>query len=366
MHGTIGAAPRILLTSDAVGGVWRYSLAIAAYIGARGGQCTLAILGPSPSPRQQCEAASVDGCTLIDTGLPLDWTASGPSDMQNAAVSLGGLAQQAHARTVHLHTPVLAAFDWPVPAVAVAHSCVGGWWRAVQGGQRLPPEFAWRMALMREGLERAAAVIAPSRAASDLLGQVYATGRHIEIVHNGLAGTPTLAGKRVRRVLAAGRLWDGGKNFAMLDRAALMLDAPVDAAGPARGPDGAAFSAFGLNLLGNLAQDDLRSAMLKAGVFAAPSIYEPFGLAVLEAAQTGAALALSDIASFRELWEGAAVFIDAHDPGAWAAALRTLLDTPSHAAEMGERARARARRYTARAMAEATIAIHRAVSLQDA
>jgi len=219
---------------------------------------------------------------------------------------------------------------------------------------------------MREGLARAAAVIAPSRAASDALGAVYATTRRIDIVHNGLTFIPALAGKRARRVLAAGRLWDGGKNFAMLDRAALILDAPVDAAGPTRGPDGACFSARGLNLLGNLAQEELRSAMMHAGAFAAPSIYEPFGLAVLEAAQTGAALVLSDIASFRELWDGAAVFIDAHDPGAWAAGLRAVLDAPAHAAALGARAHARARRYTARAMVEATMAIHRTVSLQNA
>ena len=37
--------------------------------------------------------------------------------------------------------------------------------------------------------------------------------------------------------------------------------------------------------------------------------YEPFGLAVLEAAQAGMRLVLSDIPSFRELWDGAATFV---------------------------------------------------------
>ena len=39
--------------------------------------------------------------------------------------------------------------------------------------------------------------------------------------------------------------------------------------------------------------------------------YEPFGLAVLEAAQAGCALLLSDIPTFRELWDGAALFVAA-------------------------------------------------------
>ncbi len=366
MHGTIGAAPRVLLTSDAVGGVWRYSLAIAAGIGARGGHCTLATMGPAPSARQCAEAGEIAGCTLVHTGLPLDWTASGPRALGRAAAELGRLADQVQARTVHLHTPALAAFDWPVPAVAVAHSCVGGWWQAVHGNAAPPAEFRWRMALMQEGLGRAAAIIAPSHAASEALGGIYAAGRAIEIVHNGLGAAPPQRAARRRRVLAAGRLWDGGKNFAVLDRAALRLDAPINAAGPVHGPGGASFYAVGLNLLGNLAQDELRAEMASAAVFAAPSVYEPFGLAVLEAAQMGGALLLSDISSFRELWDGAAQFVDPHDAEQWAAAMRALLDAPAQAAVLGDRARARSRRYTARAMVEATMAIHRVVALQAA
>ena len=41
------------------------------------------------------------------------------------------------------------------------------------------------------------------------------------------------------------------------------------------------------------------------------ALYEPFGLAVLEAAQAGCALVLSDIPTFRELWDGAALFVAA-------------------------------------------------------
>ena len=366
MHGTIGGAPRVLLTSDAVGGVWRYSLAIAAGIAHGGWHCTLATMGPPPSRRQREEASAIAGCTLIDTELPLDWTASGRPAMAHAAAWLARLARDAQVRTVHLHTPALAAFDWPVPTVAVAHSCVGGWWRAVHGQTVPPAEFRWRMDLMQEGLGRAAAIIAPSRAASEALGGIYAAGRPIDIVHNGLAASAAPSAKRARRVLAAGRLWDGGKNFAVLDRAAMSLDAPVDAAGPAQGPGGASFAASGLHLLGNLAQDELRDAMARAAVFAAPSIYEPFGLAVLEAAQMGTPLVLSDISSFRELWDGAATFIDPHDPDAWVAGLSAVLASPARAALLGDRARARSCRYTARAMVEATMAIHRAVALQAA
>ncbi len=48
-------------------------------------------------------------------------------------------------------------------------------------------------------------------------------------------------------------------------------------------------------------------------IFVSTSLYEPFGLAVLEAAQAGCPLVLSDIATFRELWDGAAIFFPPGD-----------------------------------------------------
>jgi glycosyltransferase involved in cell wall biosynthesis len=50
-----------------------------------------------------------------------------------------------------------------------------------------------------------------------------------------------------------------------------------------------------------------------AAIFASPALYEPFGLSVLEAAAAGCALVLSDIATFRELWSGAARFFEPGD-----------------------------------------------------
>ena len=61
--------------------------------------------------------------------------------------------------------------------------------------------------------------------------------------------------------------------------------------------------------------------LLRLRIFAAPALYEPFGLTVLEAAAAGCALVLGDIASLRENWEGAAIFLPPADASAWQAAL---------------------------------------------
>jgi glycosyltransferase involved in cell wall biosynthesis len=84
--------------------------------------------------------------------------------------------------------------------------------------------------------------------------------------------------------------------------------------------------------------------------------YEPFGLAVLEAAQAGMALVLSNTPGFRELWDGAALFVASE------ADLSQVLQQALAAPEpWAARARARAARYTIEQMATATLAIHRGV-----
>jgi glycosyltransferase involved in cell wall biosynthesis len=92
--------------------------------------------------------------------------------------------------------------------------------------------------------------------------------------------------------------------------------------------------------------------MAQARVFASPTRYEPFGLTILEAALSGCALALGDIATLRELWDGAALFVDPDDVQGWRHALSHLTADDELAAELGSRARERAQQYSSQRMAE--------------
>lgn len=354
---------RVLMSADAVGGVWRYALDLAAGFAARGVSTVLAVLGPAPDAAQRRDAERVPGLRVVPTGLPLDWTADDPAELRRASAGLRSLAARVGAGSVHLHAPALVGAEaWPVPVVAVSHSCVATWWRAVRGGggQACPPEmpgdFAWRTDAAAEGMRRAAAVVAPSAAHAEALREVYGPVDAV-VIHNGRRPLPPRAGRpRERAVFHAGRLWDEGKGVAALDRAAAVLDAPVRAAGPTRGPNGAAAAFSHLRLLGTLDEAALASEYAGASVFASFARYEPFGLAVLEAAQAGQGLVLSDIPTFRELWDGAALFVP--DEAVLVPALRRALDAPEGLAAA---ARERAGRYTADAMADATLALHGAV-----
>ena len=341
----------VLVTTDAVGGVWRYAVELSRGLAGRGCQVTLAVLGPAPNASQVAEVEEVEGALLVNTGLPLDWLADRPAELNQVARALTKLA--ATVDVALLHAPALVGqCDWPVPVAAMAHSCVGTWWDAVRGG-RVAPDYAWRARATSDGLRRADAVAAPSHAFAEALHRVHGVGG-LTVVYNGrdplrLPGVP-----RARAVLTAGRLWDDAKNARMLDAVAAKLSAPLRAPGPPPGPRGARVALGHPVLLGKRGAPANGAALARASVFASAALYEPFGLAVLEAAQAGLALVLSDIPTFRELWHGAAVFVPPGDVDAWVAALEQMLAAP---AAWANRARLRAARYDTAAMVDGTAAL---------
>lgn len=347
------------MTADTVGGVWTYALDLARELVAGGADVTLAVLGPSTEP-QQAEAALEAGAELIDTGLPLDWLSDDPGEIRAAGAALNRLRQEARADLLHLnHAALGVGHDGGRPMVAVAHSCVATWWAAVRGEEPMPDDFAWRTALVDEGYRRAAMVIAPSHAFARATQATYGLPTAPRTVWNGRRPLGEAAPPRFKRqVLTAGRLWDEGKGVATVDAAAERLDADVQAAGPLSGPNGASVRLQHAVPAGYLSTSQLAARLAQRPVFASAALYEPFGLSVLEAAQAGCALALSDIPTHRELWDGAAVFFPPRDATAAADAIASLLDDDAARDAAGSAASERACAYTVERMAECVRAVY--------
>lgn len=348
---------RLLLTTDAVGGVWTYSLDLARALSDLEDMVVLlAVLGPAPRADQLTEAAAVPGLQLIETGLPLDWLAENERQVRDAAWSLAELAAKASADLVQLHTPALALCPYPVPVVSVVHSCVATWWQALRSGP-LPADLAWRAALVREGLERSDLVVTPTRAFARAVQGAYDLPALPQCVHNGRTAMPL--GDREKTpedvVLTAGRLWDAGKNVAAFDRAAALSSLPFRAAGPLTGPGGESVSLAHAQPLGSLTGGELAQVLARRPIFVSTALYEPFGLAVLEAAQAGCALVLADRSGFRELWSGAALFVDPLNEHEVAAAADRLAANPATRRALGQAARERAEGFTPTATARAMI-----------
>lgn len=91
---------------------------------------------------------------------------------------------------------------------------------------------------------------------------------------------------------------------------------------------------------------DVMPWLVAADVFAFPSRFEAFGIALLEAMAVGLPSIVSDIPGLLEVTtRDASVVLPSEDPGAWAKALVDLYESRVRARRLGEEARVRARSF---------------------
>lgn len=334
---------RIFLTADAVGGVWDYAIELARDLVGAGHAVRLAVIGLPTPDRLATVPETVD---LVGADYRLEWMPGSADETEAAGEWLARSAGEWNADVAHLNQMAYAVHDFGAPTLVVAHSDVRSWFSEVRGTDP-PPEWDSYTRQVTEGLRAADIVAAPSAYQAEL------TRRHFgrtpdHVIHNGIRPPP--AGRatdptRSGIVVSAGRAWDEAKGMAVLDRAAGLLGGSgpeLHVIGETRGPHGEEFTARHVCAHGRLPRRNLDAWLRRATVYVGASLYEPFGLAPLEAALHGTALVLSDIGSFRELWEGCAVFFPPGDAEGLAAAVAGLVFDDDRCRDLGQAARARA------------------------
>ena len=111
-----------------------------------------------------------------------------------------------------------------------------------------------------------------------------------------------------------------------------------------------------VHILGWVPQDELEGLYAAAACLVFPSLYEGFGLPVLEAMARGLPVASSDRSSLPEVAGDAALLFDPEDVGAITAAIEKLLADPAERERLATAGRAQAARFTWEACARATVA----------
>ncbi len=352
---------KVLMTVDAVGGVWTYALELCRALADYDVDVVLATMGPPPSEAQRGRASELPNVTLHTSSYRLEWMDDPWSDVERAGEWLQTLEMRENVDLVHLNGYAHAALPWGKPVVVVAHSCVYSWWRAVHG-TRPPSTWERYRDAVERGLALASAVVAPTHAFLRELRRHYRFDASSHVIYNARAPHALFRKANAPKapfMFASGRVWDEAKNLRTLDVAARQVPWPTIVAGDTRSPDGRTYPTVTLRCVGRQSEDALADYLQRASIFVHPARYEPFGLAVLEAAQAACALVLSDLETLRELWSGAALFVDASDPTEIEWVLRRLIDRPEERVRLGARARERAAMISAARMGEHYLELYR-------
>ena len=390
---------KVLMTADTVGGVWTYALELAAGLGQHGVEVALATMGAPLTPQQREASGQIPNLEVFESCFKLEWMEDAWEDVKQAGEWLLQLEGRLQPDIIHLNGYVHAALPWQAPTLVVGHSCVLSWWKAVKG-EAAPPSWDRYREEVRRGLQAANLVIAPSAAMLAELNAHYGEIVNVKVISNGRDSDVFFPSVKKEFVLTAGRLWDEAKNVAALEGIAPQLLWPIYIAGEEKHPEGKTdvmnrnttqlvkfntadppqspflrgtyippnswgargnrsypssivincLSTNNVHLLGRLYTEELASWYAHASIYALPARYEPFGLSVLEAALSGCALVLGDIASLREIWGDVAVFLPPDDGNATAHAINTLINDSALRTALAAKARTRALKFTPQKM----------------
>lgn len=301
-----------------------------------------------------------------------------------------GLVQAARKESVDLlHCPYFAGpVVSPFPLVITIHDVI----------PYVLPEYAWRKIshlyvwLVSSAAKRADAIIAVSECSRrDIERTLHIPAQRIHVIGNAvdesfspLTDSWQLASVRERYSIGERYLlyfggFDLRKNVLRLIRAYSAL--PADLRGEYQ-----LVIAGRLHLLGHPLYPDPRPLVRELGldgrvvftgqireqdkaplysgatIFVFPSLYEGFGMPVLEAMACGAAVITSNVSALPEVVGDAGVLVDPKDEGAIAAAMAELLRDPERRARQGRQARERSRSFTWQQVAEQTLEVYRQVA----
>jgi len=270
-----------------------------------------------------------------------------------------------------MHAVYFAPYLSGVPIVLTVHDI----------SYEIHPEFFSRKerlrarALVRDGVRRARFVITVSDSSRrDLVQRYRLPEERVIVIHNGVArrflGIPLREaqpiGDRPLRILALGTLQPRKNLMRLLEAVRIVAHKrPVNLR--VVGPDGfqartirdALDGSASADIVGYLSDAELVHEYVEADMLVYPSIYEGFGLPVVEAMACGTPVITSTGGSLPEVAGDAAIVIDPLDVSAIATSILRLADDVQLRGELTKRGIVRARSYSWASSAQAHAAVYR-------
>lgn len=343
---------KILMTADTVGGVWTYAVNLCKGLMKYDVEIHLLTMGALLTPEQLLQMEKLHHVKLYESNYKLEWMQDSLKDVQLAKHWITSICSKVKPDLIHFNNYGQTLGSYSCPVITVYHSCVMSWYLAVKG--EIPiKEWADYVTVVRNAIEVSDIVVAPTHGMLKQAENVNGEIKNAEVIYNGV--DININGQNLKEpfILSAGRIWDEAKNVKLLSEIAEDLDWPVYIAGNNNDPGkGELLKPKNVNFLGQLSRDKIHDHMSRASVFVMPAIYEPFGLAILEAAKASCALALANLDTLEEIWGDAALYFDPHDKEEAKAVIQKLISDVSLRNKMADMAFVRSKEFTAEKMSK--------------
>lgn len=359
----------VLVTSDTVSGVWDYTRELVSGMAHAGVRVTLISMGEIPTAEQTQWMEGLAGVDYRPTAFRVEWMRDCEGDLEDAREVLESTIAETEPDLLHFNQFYFGGLRTALPKVVAAHGDVLTWWQSVHHSvPRKDNEWTgWYREMVSRGLEGATSVIAPSQWMLSALKTLYSAPRFSSVIYPGR--TPSHFNPHMskeRTAISCGRIWDFGKNSALL--AQFESPMPLYLVGPDAAPEDPSNQIIfpprqRLHVKGKQTDKQLRMLFAKSAVYVATSQYEPFGMSAVEAALSRCAIVASDIPTHREIWGEAACYFRNNDADALRAVLADLSADRDLCATYGKLAYDHARaRYTSARMVKDYLHLYQAIA----
>ena len=355
---------RILLTTDTLGGIWTFTKELTTELLQRGHAVALVSFGNQPSHEQHawCAAQSLahgPSFQFTASNIPLEWMEKNEFVFKQGAGVLLHVARQFRPDLLHSNQFCFGALAVDIPKLVTAHSDVLSWAAACRPrGLERSRWLRQYASLVMQGLHSCDAVASPTRWMALELAHHYNDLPPSYVIRHGRSLDPPENRMRTLQAVTVGALRDEAKNIEMLRT----VNSPIRiyvAGERQRGGSIAPRQIGRCVLLGALPQSSLVTLLSRSSLYIATSIYEPFGMAPLEAALCGCAVVANDIPSLREVWGDGALYFNG--PRSLSMLLHQLNRDEQLLAQARQRSFAKANEMTVQRMADGYEALYRAL-----
>ena len=344
---------KLFMTTDTVGGVWNYSLDLCRALYTYNLEIHLLGLGGIPDENQQKEVKLLPNVHFYATNLKLEWMDNPWKDVAKTEQKIEALCAIIKPDLLHFNNFIGTKVFAHVPRLTVFHSCVKTWWHSVKNSE-LPSHWDTYSEVLRSACNTSDVVIFPTEAIRETAEVLHEISTPQNVIYN--ARHLEINGKVEKEniILCTGRIWDEAKNLMVLCELAKSIPWPIYVAGENSNPNtGEKISLPNVRFLGKLNSEELRYWLERTAIYINPALYEPFGLAVLEAAMANCALAISDLSTLKEIWKDSALYFDPNDKEDMLNTILKLVEDEDFRKEHQYKARVRSKRFSIEAMGAA-------------